>query len=79
MDEYTTEFPRPSKTGIYDISIPDDAPDGLRAMKEAVHKSFCCDYYLFEAAERGVRQFILGVVEETYERRQGHYPSATTE
>ena len=35
MAEFTDEFPRPSKPGIYDITIPDDAPDGLRAMKEA--------------------------------------------
>ena len=37
-------------------------------MKEAVHKAVRRDYSLFEATERGVRQFILDVVEETYVR-----------
>jgi hypothetical protein len=33
MAEYTTEFISPTKPGIYDNSILDDATDGLRAMK----------------------------------------------
>jgi hypothetical protein len=37
-------------------------------MKEAVHKAFRRDYSLFEAAERGVCQFIIDVFEETYVR-----------
>ena len=41
-------------------------------MKEAVHKAFCSDYGLYEAAERGARQFILEVVEDTYIRELNH-------
>ena len=54
MAEYTKEFPRPNKPWIYDTSIADNAPNGLRATKEAVHKAVRRDYSLFEAAERGV-------------------------
>ena len=66
--EYTSAFPRPNKPGIYDTSIADDAPAGLRAMKEVMHKAVRRDYSLFEAVERGVRQFTLDVVEDTYVR-----------
>ena len=68
MAEFTDEFPHPTKPGIYDITIPDDATDGLRAMKEAVHKAVRSDYGLFEAAERGAREFIMNEVEDTYIR-----------
>ena len=49
MAEYTTEFISPTKPGIYDTQIPDAASDGLRAMKEAVHKEVRRYYGLFEA------------------------------
>ena len=41
-------------------------------MKEAVHKAVRSDYGLYESAERGARQFILEVVEETYIRDLKH-------
>ena len=72
MAEFTDEFPRPSKPGIYDTNIKNNATEGLRAMKEAVHKEVRSDYGLFEAAERGARQFILEVVEDTYIRDLKH-------
>jgi hypothetical protein len=72
MAEFTTEFIHPTKPGIYDTTIPDNATYGLRATKEAVHKAVRSDYGLFEAAERGFRQFILDVVEETYIRDLKH-------
>ena len=52
MAEFTYEFPNPKKPGIYYITIPNDATDGLRAMKEAIHKAVRSDYGLHEAAER---------------------------
>ena len=39
MAEYTDAFISPTKPGIYDTTIPDAASNGLRAMKEAVHKA----------------------------------------
>ena len=36
-------------------------------MKDAVHKAVRRKYSLFEVVERGVRQFILDVIEETYD------------
>ena len=36
--KYNADFPHPSKPGIYDSTILDNAPDGLHAMKEAIHK-----------------------------------------
>ena len=66
MVEYIDAFVTPTKPGIYDTTIPADASDGLRAKMEAIHKAFRSDYGLYEAAERGARQFIIEVVEETY-------------
>ena len=57
----------PSRTpGIYDTTIPDESTDDLRATKEAVNKAVRSNYGLFEAGERGTREFILEVVEDTY-------------
>ena len=72
MAEFTDEFIHLTKPGIYDITISDGASDGLRSMKEAIHKAVRSDYGLFEAAERGARQFIIDVVEETYIRDLKH-------
>ena len=73
MAEFNPEYIHPTKPGIYDTIIPDNNTDGLRAMKEAVHKAVRSDYGLYEAAERGARQFIPEVVEETYIRDLKHY------
>ena len=50
MEDNIDEFPRPTKPGIYDMTIAANAKDAVRAMKEAVHKAVCRDYALFEAA-----------------------------
>ena len=66
MAEFTLEFIHPTKPWIYDTTIPNDTTDGLRAMKEAVHKLVRSNYGLYEAAEQGAHQLILEVVEDTY-------------
>ena len=70
--EYVDPFVTPIKPGIYDTNIPEDANEGLRARMEAIHKAVRRDYGLYEAAERGARQFIIDVVEETYIRDLKH-------
>jgi len=70
--EYVDPFVTPTKPGIYDTDIPADASDVLRARMEAIHKAVRRDYGLYEAAERGARQFIIDVVEETYIRYLKH-------
>ena len=72
MAEYIDAFVTPSKPGIYDKDIPEDATEGVRARMEAIHKAVRRDYGLYEAAERGARQFIIDVVEETYIRDLKH-------
>ena len=75
--DYKEAFPTQKKPGIYDPSITESTKDSIRAQKEAIHKAKCQDYKLFAKEERGVRNFIIAVVLETYIRDLRH-PSSST-
>jgi hypothetical protein len=66
--EYSAAFTNPKKPGIYDPSITENTKDAVRAQKEAIHKAKRQDYKFFAKAERGVHNFIIAVVSETYIR-----------
>ena len=71
-ESYTTDykeaFPSPKKPGIYDPIITEGTKDSIRAQKEAIHKAKRQDFKFVTAAERGVRNFIIAVVADTYIR-----------
>ena len=54
--------------GIYDTMIAKDAKDVFLAQKDSIHKARRRDYAFFEAVERGIRQFISAVIEDTWIR-----------
>ena len=62
MADYTTTFPQPLKTAIYDVSIDDDEKSPVCERKEVIHKAQRSDYTTFKAAERKAEKFILSVV-----------------
>ena len=65
-------FPSQKKLGIYNPSITEGTKDAIRAQKEAIHKAKRQDYKFFAEAERGVCNFIISVVSETYIRDLCH-------
>ena len=54
---------------IYDLEIPNDATNAVRARCKASHTAKKEDYRLFAAAERDSTKFILVVVEDTWVRK----------
>ena len=66
MADYTTTFPQPLKTAIYDVSTENSEEAPVRAQKEAMHKSLRSYYTTFEAVEHEAGKFILSVVEDTW-------------
>ena len=69
---YKEAFPTQKKPGIYDTTITDSTNDSIRSQKEAIHKAKRQDFKFFAEAERGVRNFIIAVVSETYIRDLRH-------
>ena len=72
LADYGAAFPSQKKPGIYDPSITEGTKDSIRAQKEATHKAKRQDHKLFVETERGVRNFIIAVVSETYIRDLRH-------
>ena len=72
LADYKEAFPLQKKPGIYDTTITDSTKDAIRAQKEAIHKAKRQDFKFFAGAERGVRNFIIAVVSETYIRDLRH-------
>jgi hypothetical protein len=67
---YTTArgaaFARPVNPGPYDLTIPDNATPVVRNRREAAHMVLINDFNTFEAAEDGIKNFILANVDETW-------------
>ena len=68
LADYKEAFPLLKKTEIYDTTITDSTKDSIRAQKEAIHKAKRQDFKFFAEAERGVRNFIIAVLADTYIR-----------
>ena len=68
LQDYKALFPVQKKPGIYDPSITEGTTDSIRAKKKAIHKAKRQDHKFFVETERGVRNFIIAVVSETYIR-----------
>ena len=68
LADYKAAFPSQKKPGIYDPSITEGTKDYIRAKQEAIHKATRQDYKFFVEADRGVRNFIIAVVADTYIR-----------
>ena len=65
---YGMNFPTPARPAIYDVKIPIDATNAVRARRKATNTARKEDYILFAAPERESTKFILAVVEDTWVR-----------
>ena len=59
-------FVRPANPGPYDLAIPDDATPVVRNRMEAAHTVLINDFNTFEAAEEGIKAFLLANIDETW-------------
>jgi len=59
-------FVRPANPGPYDLAIPDDATPVVRNQMEAAHTVLINDFNTFEAAEEGIKAFLLANIDETW-------------
>jgi len=64
LEHGNKSFVRPSRLPLYDKNIADDATTVVRVRAELAHKSRLDDYASYEAAERGIANFLCGVVDE---------------
>ena len=65
---YGANFLMPARPAIYDVEIPINATNAVRARREAAHRAKKEDYRLFAAANRKSTKFILAVFEDTWVR-----------
>ena len=59
-------FTRPANPGPYDLNIADNATSVVRNRMEAAHRVLVDDFNTFEAAEDGIKAFIMANVAETW-------------
>ena len=59
-------FARPANPGPYDLTIPDAATPVVRNRMEAAHMVLINDFNTFEAAEEGIKAFLLANIDETW-------------
>ena len=59
-------FARPANPGPYDLTIPDAATPVVRNQMEAAHMVLINDFNTFEAAEEGIKAFLLANIDETW-------------
>jgi len=59
-------FARPANPGPYDLTIPDDATPVVRNRMEAAHMVLINDFNTFEAAEEGIKAFLLANINKTW-------------
>ena len=65
---YGANFLTPARPAIYDVEIPINASNAVRARSEAAHLAKKEDYRLFSAANRESTKFIIAVVEYMWVR-----------
>ncbi len=67
---YTTArgaaFDRPANPGPYDLTIPDNATPVVRNRMEAAHMVLVNNFNTFEAAEEGIKAFLIANIDETW-------------
>jgi hypothetical protein len=65
-DHGTSKFIRPSRLPLYDKNIADNATTIVHVSAKAAHKSCLEGYAIYEAAKRGVAEFLCGIVDKIW-------------
>ena len=68
LKRYDEAFPKPKRSGAYDLDIDDNATAVVRACLEESHKAWRADCATFETARWETTQFVLAVVADTWVR-----------
>ena len=63
---HTLDIDRPANPGPYDLTIPDNATPVVRNRMEAAHMVLVNDFNTFEAAEEGIKAFLIANIDETW-------------